>query len=701
MKSFLTVARREIVEWWLVLAAAAVAGWLPVIAPWLPGLDRHRPAEVREAVVVGVGAVFFAVLLLVLGAGVVARELGERRLGFYFSRPIPTPALWLGKLAGALCLLLGSLALLTLPALLVGSRGGVAEALREVDGHGRALPLSAFRQAYFLSWQDRRESGLPPMELPSTLPPAVWWLAGVLAVVLALAAVHAVAVVARARTAWLLADLAGAGTFAVVTWHVREVLLQEQALGPLVWAERAFFLLLVAGFLVAGAVQLGRGRVDPERGHRHLSLTLWPILLAGALALGGYARWAVTPELDDLTELAYVESAPAGGWLAVGGRARHRAGAATAFLVDVDGGEGGDPVAARRLGGVGLTARWLTFAGDGGAVVYPRCDDLYDFRCELLWLDLREPGGEPTATGVTLHTPEAEVAIDRSGRRLAVYQRDRVSVHELPSGKVLSAVRARLVAAVDFVAGGRLRFFQRFEDPEDWRTTVDELDPATGEVRRLGRLDGWIDERRVFRDPHGDAILYATYAPWSAGLLRTGADGAVTVHPLPPELLGEHRFLADGRVVFGVREGRGAPRLVVTAPSGEVERNVELAGGEPGGFVLGGEHAPGRLLVGREGIGDDALEGVPEVAAELGLEPLEGWSTWQLEVASGELVPLARGVAPLVHRGDGGARAGSPGTRLFVAGGQAVVSWDPATGRGRHLFGPFSSPRRPREPAPY
>jgi hypothetical protein len=366
-----------------------------------------------------------------------------------------------------------------------------------------------------------------------------------------------------------------------------------------------------------------------------------------------------------------------------------------AFLIDVDhvaDGDGGDTGTPPRLGGR-LTARWLTFSDDGGAVVYPRCDDLFDFRYELLWLDLREPGGEPAATEVTLHTPEAEVVLDRSGRRLAVYQQDRVSVHELPSGKVLSAVRARNVAAVDFVAGGRVRFFQRFEDPENWRTTVDELDPATGEVRRLAELDGWIDGRRVFRDPYGDTLVYATFAPLGAGLLRTAEApaeaGAVTVHPLDPKLLVGPRFLADGRLILPTV----TRRLLVLSPSGEVERSV----GFGKDLVLGGEHSPGRVLLGLRGADDDALEGVPEVAAELGLEPLEGWSTWQLEVATGELEPLARGVAPLIESGVGGTYSGSPETRLFVAGGQAVVTWDPTTGRGRHLFGPFPSPRWPRE----
>ena len=70
----------------------------------------------RSGVALGLALIVSLVLAMALGGSVIARDLGERRLGFYFARPISGGAIWAGKLAAAAVLAVGAGVLVLLPA---------------------------------------------------------------------------------------------------------------------------------------------------------------------------------------------------------------------------------------------------------------------------------------------------------------------------------------------------------------------------------------------------------------------------------------------------------------------------------------------------------------------------------------------------------------------------------------------------------
>ena len=117
------------------------------------------------------------------------------------------------------------------------------------------------------------------------------------------------------------------------------------------------------------------------------------------------------------------------------------------------------------------------------------------------------------------------------------------------------------------------------------------------------------------------------------------------------------------------------------SPEGEELRRLERRGVLE--MQFGDEFGPGRLVL---ALMEESWEGESEMLAGLGLEPLPGWTTYVLDVEALELTTLGVGLVPL--RG--------PNPRLYIAGGQAVIRFDPATGEHRTVLPALNRPRVPQ-----
>jgi len=120
MQKAIAIARREIGERSFVFIAAVVLTIAPALALIVPRGTFHDrlSAFALLSVIVAVG--FTGGLSTILGVSLVGRELTEKRLSFYFSRPIGAVSIWFGKVAGALALIVASFAVILLPARLAG-----------------------------------------------------------------------------------------------------------------------------------------------------------------------------------------------------------------------------------------------------------------------------------------------------------------------------------------------------------------------------------------------------------------------------------------------------------------------------------------------------------------------------------------------------------------------------------------------------
>lgn len=487
MRGFLAVFERELTERRLLAVAALSFGLIAVAVPLMPGVEVGglTPPEVRGGVALGFAFLMSLLTAVFLGGSVLASDLLERRMGFYFARPLSGWSLWAGKVAAALVLTFGTGLLVLLPAALIGSSfdaGGIW-------GMGQSWTVNG-SQAFVL------------------------WMLGLL---LLFFGTNAFSVMVRSRSPWVALDIAALALVAAVIWSARNRLLMA-GVGVSPWREwwidplnvfalmgNVLVLVALAGLLLAGAAQVVRGRTDVRRAHRSVSATLWGTLIALSLFFQALTLWWVRATPADLLGVTQVVSAPNGSssWIAFEGPAARRPGYSPAFLHDVASGR----TLSTRMGP--LAAWWglpLRVSADGSQAVWLEFQGFpYRSPLSLYRLDLRRPGAEPEPTRISLlNRPEA-LALSPDGRRLAMAERHRLTVEDVDTGRLLAsaAYEGELwFSRLAFIGSDRVRLYRY---PTDWDTyygdkrslEILELDLATGKlevtgaVRGMRTLTGW------------------------------------------------------------------------------------------------------------------------------------------------------------------------------------------------------------------
>ncbi|HET9225871.1 MAG TPA: hypothetical protein VFR31_04350, partial [Thermoanaerobaculia bacterium] len=566
------------------------------------------------------------VLALVLGATVLARDLAERRMGFYFSRPLPGWAIWGGKLAAAVLLAFGAGLLILLPAVLLGDRP---------DPSG------------FL-WQGADDLGL--------------WAGSILAVLLL---ANAASVAVRSRSAWLLLDLLAAAVLAAAVWLVTRRLLEARAFEAMNAAHLGLLAGAVLSLAAASAFQVVLARTDLRRGHRVLSLVLWSLLGLSVLAFGGFTAWVLGAEPEDLAEIDQVLPAPSGDWIALSGAAEGRAGYEPAFLLDTRSG--------RFVRISPIEGLWygLAFSRDGRRAAWVEARGRSQFY--LASLDLGRPGSAPVLMPGPLERFPLALALSPDGARLALLDSDRVLVQELRTGKLLASIpiprrEALRSDRIRFLDGRRLRFFGA-----DWTGAGRDLDS------RVRVIDFEAGSGRVLSDiqvPGGAQILWGFGVDSDRILLRSTlmsggrfemrvADLRTAEPPVTIPLAGTFAgsvLLRDGRMVF-VSDHRDRSWLQILDARGTELKRIPI---DSDLIHLGGQPEPGLLVLAVR------KPGLPRK-----------WRSLLLDVDRGTLRPLGEGLHPA---GWPSLPEGSVGTRLFIQDKGGLVQLDTRTGRRKVIL---------------
>ncbi len=632
MRAFGAVLRRELAERWLLALAAALLGLVPLAVPFLP-LGISQAPDARSGTATALAVIVSFVLALVLGSTVLARDLAERRLGFYFSRPLAGWAIWAGKLTGAAILALGSGLLVLLPSVLLGDRP---------DPSGYWGPASDFALSFTL------------------------WALTVLALLLA---ANAFSSMVRSRSPWLLLDLL-AGTLLVgLVGAITGRLLTAGALSALAMAHAGLLVAFVLSFAAASAIQVTRGRTDPRRGHRLLSLTLWALLGLSALAFGGYTRWVLAATPEDLVEIGGVVPASAGDWIALGGSTGMlRGGFEPNFLLDTSSGRS-FLIRSQSAGWGGVTfsrdgrhAAWAQMAGRGALPV------------TIHRLELDRPGAEPVATpiGFSEHFPHSMV-LSPDGARMACLAGERIVAQEMKDGRLLLAAP---ILAGDSWSADRLRFL----DSTTLRLYRTRIEKGGTELRVLDFDLGTGKTIREIRVPEYDHFLWGISQDGQQLLLKSrkvelsSQEIAIAITDLrsggPPtgiRLEGVSSglsFLTDGRLVIA-RRNRGRLELHLLDARGKELKRFGFRGHR---IQLGSQPAPGLLVV----------------MITMGPSD-ETWRSALLDLESGTLRQIGEG---LYQEGWPILPPGSVGTQLFVQKNGGLVRIDPVTGRQRVILHP-------------
>lgn len=556
MRALLAITARELRERWTLPFALFVWGFVPLF------LVRYVDITARPLATIAAVTAAWALALL-MGGSVIARDLAEGRLAFFFARPLPWWSIAGGKLLAALLMAI-------------------------------VAPLAGVLPALLFDWNPAKDAeGLGQLLSGGGL-------AVKLALLLALVSFgHVATVVYRARSTWAAVDFLLLGCCAVGgVWLFHAFKRLGVVLGgppPSPWALLLPLLLIAAVPLTAALVQVAVGRSDLQRGHRALSLTFWCGVLAWLVVLSGMLarERALTPAA--LSGRGVSGASPDGRLVGILGSPG--GGREAAFVYDTASGR------SLRLG----LEYWPAFSADGEHVAWVEEAPFWRQRRPTEIQLARFSGAEVVVETVELTSwvpPDAIVglALSPQADKLAIVQRRTLSVFELPSGRALSSSSASdgdwMTAT--FLNDGQLRAFRRV------RPVVGPPGAgiAPGRIEVVS-MSGGVPTTVIPLEAVGHAVLISASEGDLVLLLEPLAPRRVSLHDTRTGRriatitgqdglqLTDALLLASGRVA--VVEARGPQARLRLA----VEGQQDLVAALPEGAAMLSELPGGLLAVGR------------------------------------------------------------------------------------------------------
>lgn len=653
MRGFLAVARREMVENRITLMGAAAASLLPFALPLLRAFRGLPASRGRDDFAYFIASLFALTLAPALGWTVIAREISNRRLGFFFSRPLSGLEIWAGKVFGAFAVVLAGVVVILVPTWL---------------STGRALPPA--------------DSNLPS-------------LLEVLFVALALLLIsHSVGVACRSRSALLVVDFLVAILVFLLASHIVGVFVFNWALEAYVRTLVPLAVILIFALSAAGFASVEVGRTDIRAAHRALSVTFWGI---ASLAVGFfwlYSRWILSADPTDITAVTEAQAAPRGSWLAVSGTTRGRFDYAPMVLWNAG---------SRDFVRLGPRFGTPVFSRDGNRALWLQAHYSLSrnrLTLDLVTVELDRPKPTPLLTGVSFSQnwqsdlsswPDSFVS-SPSGNRIAELHKGVLSVYDVASGRILASARisaARSVCKFFFQSDDRLRIYAREdtgkgEDTILGETTdilnIFEFDVRSKKLERTGHTESLRKPFPILADASGDRLLIREGEITRRVSLydgRTGKTIGTLATAEPPDALWPD-FLSDGRIVVGEARG-GAVRVRLYSAEGQEVHIVELGPGRQ--VFFGGEPSPEHLFV---GAGPDTGGARHNLNATIYLVNLSTAQSRRMAQGLYPTVIFSRIVSAdptLVSP------PGSPATTLFYGLGNSLVHLDALTGEMKVLLG--------------
>jgi hypothetical protein len=564
------IALREFQERGRLFAICALLAVMPFLATLLPGVRNQR------ADVIGAVSSFLALAIALgsaaaFGGSTVMRDMAERRLSFYFSRPISPAALWVGKAAASILSSYVCFAIIALPSAL------------------------AIRSAW------------PGLWLLTTRQIVLLTGAGVILLFLLF---HALSSVIRSRSVLIAIDFVLLAVTAAAAVSIARPLMIGAAIDLVRILGITFGAAVLLVLTVAPVWQLAKGRTDIRRSHAALSKFLWPSILGVLAIIGGYVAWVVHPKPSDLSRLVQLRQSPGAEWFLAAGSTRGRGDYHAAFLVDRKGGW-------RRI----AMAPWseMQFSRDGKVAAWFE---------PAGWITLNEFEIRTTRNnaGIRVNGIRPMVLSD-DGSRVAVGLGEIVTVFDVATGKILASAGGfdrTLGHQMFFVSKDLVRVIELTYRATGGPFRIFEIDIPRKKVMKTGELS--LPVGAMFTASHdGSRILLRR--------LRRVIDGrtAQTLQQLPMHDTHSAALLSDGRVVETVREGKQS-RLRVHGGR-EIVLPIEYAAiaGEldPGKVIVRGVKYMGWAYTGKDRVQYvvDVDRGVIDRAIPNVKSPDWGWGT--------------------------------------------------------------------------
>ena len=580
MNQALTIATYEVRQRSRVFIVALAMATLPFISAATHKSDRGT-------VIAFIGGflamAIAAALAIAMGVTTVGRELFEKRLSFYFAKPLSAPAIWFGKLSSAMAVSLIAFFIVASPAWLAARESW--NSLWSGDGVNVLVWVALGSLLLFLC-----------SHIASSMVSSRSALIGLDFVMMVLAA---------GALAYTFAPLLSGGAHVV--------------------ASRLLIAISVAVLvsLVAAPVwQLANGRTDARRSHVALSRALWFSIGAILLVAGTYVLWLTAAKPASVVRVAALAQSPNGDQVFLAGEAAHRGDYVAAFVVSPRDGSF-KRLPWMRWSGVeysrdGQTFAWTEFAG------LPRPARMLSDECIL---HVQRLGASIDRLALRL-SGVSEFALSTDGSRVAVARGAMVTVYDTSSGGLIGSIRTHGTTygtRMFFVTPDSMRLVQ-FEPRNNSPMYLSTL---TIEGRSLKASQ----ELVVDAGGYSQATASADGSRW---LLRRGSrlvDG--NTGRVINQLDGAGNtpggtILADGTCLLGVTTSSGTV-LRVFDRDGQPQRDIPLPGVERA-FISAALSADRVIAFARNGgkrsmLVIDVRRGVVERTVPDTFGPIRGWST--------------------------------------------------------------------------
>jgi ABC-type transport system involved in multi-copper enzyme maturation permease subunit len=393
MTRAIAIAAREIRERKFVFLMAGLSALMPFMAALLPATKQSDPRSVIivTSMVVAIGVTLG--LAVILGGSIVSRELAEKRLSFYLSKPVSPPAIWFGKLTGAIVIASLAFAIIFLPSFLVAR--------------------SAWTQAWNM--------------------PAEQFVAAVLGAAAALLLIsHMISTMVRSRSPLIALDLALLATTLFAMWLLVRLLIVNLAVELAMTVAAGVVAAALLAIMAGGAWQISRGRTDIKRSHRELSRFFWTTMAAIVAIAAAYVGWVFSAGPEDLVNRD-VQGNSRGDWIIIHGNARGRGDYSPSFLINVANGESRRFPAAQWGGGT------FTHGGDAVIAVAPESRNVQVSGNGEIHLFRFDSPHAPTGTGIDASI-WSNIVLSDDLRRMAVIDKGILTVYDLGSKAILGSV---------------------------------------------------------------------------------------------------------------------------------------------------------------------------------------------------------------------------------------------------------------------
>ena len=517
--SAVVIALRELRERARLFAICAGLAVLPFLATLLPGARNDR------ADVIGAVSSFLALAMTLgsaalFGGSTVMRDMAERRLSFYFSRPISPAALWIGKATASILSSFACFAIIAIPSAIASPRAWPS------------LWLLTSRQLFLITG------------------------AGV---VVLFFVIHILSSVVRSRSVLIAVDFVMAAILAAALVAIARPLLMGAALDLAAFLGAGLGAVVLLILAVAPVWQLRNGRTDIRRSHAALSQFLWPSIFGAVAVVAGYVMWVVHPSPADLTRLVQLRQSPGAEWVLAAGSAQARGDYQASFLLD---GKGNwkrvrmAPWSQMHFSRDGNVAAWFEPAGLMG---------MNDF-------ELHTSRG---STGIRVRGIR-EMALSDDGSRVALGDGPIVTVYDATTGKILASAGGfdRALGHLMFFASNDIvRVIELTYRSVGGPFRIFEIDIPRKKVVKTGELT--LRVGAMLTASHDGSRIFLRR-------LRRLIDGrtAATLKDYPQHETVNAAVLDDGRVVETVREGKTSRLRVYGGPEIVLPIEIASAGGE-------------------------------------------------------------------------------------------------------------------------